>query len=969
MDLVTVKDLIEKKFTFVVQRHLLAEFSRAVEQRVIQLRAFALPRHYFASTFVDASGSPVNIEAAAIAFYYFLVQDFYEKRTTLLELECPDYEDEQAKSIAVYRLKHAIAEGSIAFSCRLGDTHHHLTVLSTSGFREILNRCVGSGDVFNVLSLTDRKYRCGEGEYDKGWQCGAQLFRGDNDKGEGQLTLVLSVQTRSARSAAYRVATVKVPPPPYEADDLPGDVTVKPVPLTTAQRMTMDPLPLPRNPKSVDLPAAISRGPVIVDGPAKAPQHAVLSADPGPGGKAADFRLTPKQVTAYQDRYCDVEDHFAQYFTFTLDAVNKCSTEPRSLRRAPVIEWQDATGNWQAGLTPLIGYDYNGDCTCEDNNLDFDKGMSHDMAVQCKLIVKGHAGRDNRARCRSHHSLPDPLQFRVRVQEESSESFHVMTMQFVNPSLDLDTAESVAKSWDIAHPLALFVFADNFEMQTRSFAACYPDEDGFAIRRSGTFFSVGLRYLYGLIKEYVKSKAGTSEETLTPAEVPLSDFDQISDDEEIRAVILVKYNEAEWGRPCPYAVKLTVKTPSSFAEGSCHLDLSRMKTPEVEGRKEWYCEEGVESTAQPKPPQPAAAPPKKTVSPPASSSPSAANGSVSAPSKQRQISYTLLVTEKLGEGSFGVVYKGFDNEQGQHVAIKELRGVSGADDAAAVNKALLDEFAIVTKLNHPNIVRVLSVSSTADTSAGDGIAARIVMEWMPSGSLEAILKRNGHRLHEGVVRRYAQEALKGLAYLHENGVVHRDIKPANLLVSADGTVRVADFGCSKFAATQASSSAKTYRMVGTPLYLAPECIEKSDYASASDIWAWAATVNELASGVCPWSHLIKPTASITSLLFQICTATPPNHHPVIAAHASQGLKGILEKCFSKTPGDRPTAAQLLTEAYFTAADAPKDAESIDAFQRAVVDPAVAKMKAASSAASSSTGSAPVSSGGSVGVTL
>lgn len=280
--------------------------------------------------------------------------------------------------------------------------------------------------------------------------------------------------------------------------------------------------------------------------------------------------------------------------------------------------------------------------------------------------------------------------------------------------------------------------------------------------------------------------------------------------------------------------------------------------------------------------------------------------------------FTVMRHKLLGNGGFGVVYQGFDNVRGEHVAVKEaLMGQMRPD----VTKGLEQEFALLTSLDHPHIVHVYSFS------VENGVA-QIVMEWMSSGSVQSILDQTGFRMHELAVRRYAQEALMGLQYLHGRGILHRDIKPGNILISGSGVVKLSDFGTSKVQETTST----TQHVVGTCAYMAPEAIQ-GRYSVGSDMWAWACTVVEMAQGSPPWSHLPKEKRGNIQLMFHIGTAREGEHHPPVPEHLTAELRAVLLRCFALKPEDRPTAESLLQDPYFAKRSDPEGVETLEDFER------------------------------------
>jgi serine/threonine protein kinase len=158
------------------------------------------------------------------------------------------------------------------------------------------------------------------------------------------------------------------------------------------------------------------------------------------------------------------------------------------------------------------------------------------------------------------------------------------------------------------------------------------------------------------------------------------------------------------------------------------------------------------------------------------------------------------------------------------------------------------EVALMQRLNHPNIVQYI------DTIRTDG-HLNIVLEYIENGSLSNVLRKFGS-FAESLVALYINQVLRGLRYLHEQGVLHRDIKGANILTTKDGSVKLADFGvalklneASKHSQKAAGAGAGGVMMpggggggeqdndlVGSAYWMAPEIIEMSTPTTACDIW-------------------------------------------------------------------------------------------------------------------------------------
>ena len=282
--------------------------------------------------------------------------------------------------------------------------------------------------------------------------------------------------------------------------------------------------------------------------------------------------------------------------------------------------------------------------------------------------------------------------------------------------------------------------------------------------------------------------------------------------------------------------------------------------------------------------------------------------------------------EVLGKGGFGIVFRGFDNERGEIVAVKETK--MDPANRRQIRRALESEFATLQSLEHANIVRVFALTPFNET-------VQIVMEWMPSGSVSDLMRKRAFRFHERVIHRYAAEALRGLAYLHGKGFLHRDIKPANMLVSGSGTLKLSDFGTCKQVVNMGQAAATTTTLTGTPYYLSPEACN-GHFSASSDVWALACSIVEMATGEYPWFHLPPEKHNPFTLVFHIGRPEGPNHHPRIPPQLSAELRGVLKRCFDADPAARPSAEELLGAPYFQRAEErlPEDVESADDFAAA-----------------------------------
>jgi len=157
------------------------------------------------------------------------------------------------------------------------------------------------------------------------------------------------------------------------------------------------------------------------------------------------------------------------------------------------------------------------------------------------------------------------------------------------------------------------------------------------------------------------------------------------------------------------------------------------------------------------------------------------------------------IESKLGEGGMGVVYKARDTHLDRFVAVKVLPPERLAD--AERRRRFVQEAKAASSLNHPHIVVIHDIDE-------DGMYF-MAMEYVAGRTLEEVIPRNGLRLSTAL--KYALQVADALAAAHRAGIVHRDIKPSNIIVTADGQVKVLDFGLAKLTEATVLSAEETTR--------------------------------------------------------------------------------------------------------------------------------------------------------------
>ena len=244
------------------------------------------------------------------------------------------------------------------------------------------------------------------------------------------------------------------------------------------------------------------------------------------------------------------------------------------------------------------------------------------------------------------------------------------------------------------------------------------------------------------------------------------------------------------------------------------------------------------------------------------------------------------VLHPIGEGSFGKVFKGRRKYSGQIVALKFItkRGKTEKD----LNN-LRQEIDILRGLHHENIILLLDSFETPHEFC-------VVTEFA-QGELFEVLE-DDHSLPETEVRKIAQQLVQSLHYLHSHRIIHRDMKPQNILISANGTVKLCDFG---FARAMSSSTIVLTSIKGTPLYMAPELVQEMPYNHTADLWSLGVIIYELFVGQPPFY-----TTSIYTLI-NLIVKDPVKYPDNMSTDFKSFLKGLL----NKAPQERLAWPELL----------------------------------------------------------
>jgi len=249
----------------------------------------------------------------------------------------------------------------------------------------------------------------------------------------------------------------------------------------------------------------------------------------------------------------------------------------------------------------------------------------------------------------------------------------------------------------------------------------------------------------------------------------------------------------------------------------------------------------------------------------------------------------------LGEGGMATVYRGRDQRLNRDVAIKILHEDLTRDPGFLAR--FQREAQVVASLSHPNIVPVYDVGEEQGTHY-------IVMEYVRGRTLKEVLEAGGTLAPERATS-IMRSVLDALGYAHAQGLIHRDVKPQNILITADGTPRLADFGIAHLVD---GSTTRTAAILGSAHYLSPEQSRGDDPSTRSDIYACGVVLYEMLTGTLPFDG---PNA--LAVANQHLQAAPPALQPR-APLVRPSLEYAVMRALAKDPQDRFDDTTALSDA-------------------------------------------------------
>ncbi len=257
------------------------------------------------------------------------------------------------------------------------------------------------------------------------------------------------------------------------------------------------------------------------------------------------------------------------------------------------------------------------------------------------------------------------------------------------------------------------------------------------------------------------------------------------------------------------------------------------------------------------------------------------------------------ILDELGQGAMGRVFLAEDPNLDRRIALKVLspRRVCEPDQEEELRQRFLKEARAAGGLSHPGIVTIYDADTDPETGE-----PYLAMEWVDGSSLRALLAGEG-RLAIGTALSLAGQAARALDHAHRQSVVHRDVKPANLLLSGNGTVKVADFGIAKL--VFAGDVTGAGRILGSPHYMSPEQVRGDPVDGRSDLFALGAVLYECLTGELAFGG--TTLANVNYKIVSVDPRPPEIYNPAVPP----ALRAIVDRTLAKHPPDRfQTGAEL-----------------------------------------------------------
>jgi serine/threonine-protein kinase len=279
------------------------------------------------------------------------------------------------------------------------------------------------------------------------------------------------------------------------------------------------------------------------------------------------------------------------------------------------------------------------------------------------------------------------------------------------------------------------------------------------------------------------------------------------------------------------------------------------------------------------------------------------------------LSHRYRLDERLASGGMGEVWKATDELLGRPVAVKVLKEQYVSDES--FRERFRAEARFAASLQHSGIAQVYDYGEQDEL-------AYLVMELVPGETLSRILSVEG-RLSTDTALDIIGQAARALHVAHTAGIIHRDIKPANLMVTAEGVVKITDFGIARGGGS--STMTQTGQVMGTAQYVSPEQATGRRITPASDLYSLGVVAYECLAGMPPFAA----DTPIALALMHVREDPPP-----LPSDVPPAVRGLVTAMLAKDPDDRPAGAREVADQVhllrqsgdFGAADAGAETEAV-----------------------------------------
>ncbi len=254
------------------------------------------------------------------------------------------------------------------------------------------------------------------------------------------------------------------------------------------------------------------------------------------------------------------------------------------------------------------------------------------------------------------------------------------------------------------------------------------------------------------------------------------------------------------------------------------------------------------------------------------------------------------VMEELGKGGMGRVYKAFDSEIKELVALKVLNPEVAPGEG--VIERFRNELKLARRIAHRSVCRMFDLGRAGDTTY-------ITMEFVSGEDLKTLLRRVGHLPAHRVVA-IAREVSEGLVEAHRLGVIHRDLKPQNIMIDRAGYAHIMDFGIAR--STREGGITGPGMIIGTPDYMSPEQLDGKEADQRTDIYAFGAVLFEMVTGEAPFEGNTPMAVALKH------KTEPPRDPRTLNPQLPEAFGRLILRCLEKDPARRyQTAEAVLAE--------------------------------------------------------